>query len=176
MAKKKKDRYGLGGEVHFQMAPLIDVVFLLLIFFITVTTFHRSEKVDMVLAWAKMAEELKEDQEPLVVNVTKDGQIIVAVGGVGRQLFVDKGPLQEFMQGLVSEVGGPTFRVAIRADRHARMKEIKDIYRAAARAGLTRISLVTQTRTEQLRRAPGSPLPGKAGPGKEGPAEDDLIY
>ncbi len=171
MAKKKKDRYGLGGEVHFQMAPLIDVVFLLLIFFITVTTFHQTEKVDMVLAWADMAEELKETQEPLVVNVTKYGEIIVAVGGVGRRRFVDKGPLQEFMQGLVSEAGGPDFRVAIRADRYAKMKEIKDIYRAAARAGLTRISLVTQTRTEQLRRAPGSPPPGKAGP-----EDDDLIY
>lgn len=169
MAKKKKDRFGLGGEVHFQMAPLIDVVFLLLIFFITVTTFHQTEKVDMVLAYANMAEALKEGQAPLVVNVTEHHEIIVEVGGIGRKV-VHKAALQEFLVGLVSEVGGPTFRVAIRADRYARMKEIKDVYRAAAHAGLTRISLVTQTRKEQLRRASGSPLPGEEEP------DEELIY
>ena len=170
MARKKKDRFGLGGEVHFQMAPLIDVVFLLLIFFITVTTFHNAEKVDVILAYAIMAEELKEGQAPLTVNVTKDGEIIASVGGAGQRRFTDKAALQEFLVGLVSVAEGPTFRVAIRADRYAQWKEIKDIYRAAAHAGLTRISLVTQTRKEQLRRAPGSRPPGEEEP------DPDLIY
>jgi biopolymer transport protein ExbD len=144
MAKKRKDRFGLSGEVHFQMAPLIDVVFLLLIFFICVTNFDKAENVDLLLAYAKSAKEYQKGKGTMVVNVTKNGQMVV-LGQTGRVVFVHRGPLQQYMQHLVDEFG-PNFRVAIRADRDAKMKQVKDVYRAAARVGLTRITLVTQTR------------------------------
>jgi len=144
MMKAKKDRYGLRGEVHFQMAPLIDVVFLLLIFFICVSTFHKTDQVEMILAYARTAEEYKKDEATFVVNVQEDGTTIA-----DGETFLTKSALQFYMVGLVDEVGGPTFKVAIRADRGAEMKGIKDVYRAAAHAGLTRISLITQTRKQE---------------------------
>jgi len=145
MARRKKDRYGLRGEVHFQMAPLIDVVFLLLIFFITVTTFHQTEQVDMILAYAKSAKEYKKTQATMVVNVTTNGLIVS-----GSYTFYTKDELQSFMQSVVDIRGHTNFKVSIRADQNARMKEIKDVYRAAAHVGLTRISLVTQTRKQEM--------------------------
>ena len=145
MAKKKKDRFGLGGEVHFQMAPLIDVVFLLLIFFICVTNFDKAENVDLLLAYAESAKEYQKGTGTMIVNVTKHGEIIV-VGKKGRVVFLHRGPLQQHMQRIADGSGGPHFRIAIRADRKAKMKQIKDVYRAAARVGLTRITLVTQSR------------------------------
>ena len=144
MARRKKDRYGLRGEVHFQMAPLIDVVFLLLIFFITVTTFHQTEQVDMILAYAKSAKEYKKGPGTMVVNVTNNGLIVV-----GEFTFYTKRELQFFMQSVV-DAKGKNIKVSIRADQNARMKEIKDVYRAAAHVGLTRISLVTQTRKQEM--------------------------
>jgi|GEM_PF-136945 len=166
MAKAKKDRFGLRGEVHFQMAPLIDVVFLLLIFFITVTTFYEAENVDVMLAYAKTAEKFKKGDDTLVVNVTRDGDIVVE-----GQKFL-KEALQAFMQDLMGNPDMPTsYRVAIRADGKARMKEVKEVYRAAARAGLTRISLVTQTReSEKAGLGPAAPKE------EEEISEEELIY
>jgi biopolymer transport protein ExbD len=164
MARVKKDRYGLRGEVHFQMAPLIDVVFLLLIFFITVSTFYDTDKIDLLLAYAKTAKELKEGEGVLVVNVTPNGTILA--NGVS----FTKEALQVFMQNLAAKV--PDYKVAIRADRNAHWKEIKDVYRAAAHANLTRISLVTQTRQgEEQGQGLGTPASGQKKPG-----EEDLIY
>jgi len=170
MHKRKKDRYGLGGEVHFQMAPLIDVVFLLLIFFITVTTFHQADKMDMVLAYAKMAEEFK-DKGSLVVNVTRTGSIIVLGRDATQYEFTDVDSLEGHMENVVAQEGDVP--VAIRADKYARMKEIKNVYRAAARAGLTRISLVTQTREDEQKLITGRAE--IAIDGDEIP-EDELIY
>ena len=167
MAKKKKDRYGQNEEIGFQMAPMIDVVFQLLIFFLCVSTFYKSENLEMVLAYANTAKEFKKGNDTLIVNVMRTGDIVS-----GGKTFLTKNALQTYFQGLVAEVGAPTFKVAIRADRKSHMKEIKDVYRAAARAGLTRISLVTQTR-EREEQGPGG---GPPVPGEEEPGGEDLIY
>jgi biopolymer transport protein ExbD len=142
MARKRKDRFGLGGEVHFQMAPLIDVVFLLLIFFICVTNFDKVEREDLRLAYAETADEYKKGNDTVTVQVRADGTM--TVGGLVITKFA-KTALQDYFQGLVN-ASGPNYRVAIRADKRARMKEIKDVYRAAAKAGLTRVTLITETR------------------------------
>jgi biopolymer transport protein ExbD len=167
MAKRKKDRFGLGGEVHFQMAPLIDVVFLLLIFFITVTTFDKAEKVEVRLAYAKTAEKYQEGEDTLIVSVTDRGDILVQ-----GKLFLTKRALQDYMQGLVNEFGA-NWKVAIRADRNARSKEVNNVYRAAANVGLTRISLITETREQEV--AARQAEPGAAGGEKKKP-EDEVIY
>ena len=167
MAKRKKDRFGLSGEVHFQMAPLIDVVFLLLIFFITVTTFDKTERVDVRLAYAKTAEKYEKGEDTLVVNVTERGDILV-----GEHLFLTKRALQDYMQRLVEEFG-VGWKVAIRADRDARSKEVNNVYRAAANVGLTRISLITETREQQM-------ITGRAEPGvledEDEVPEEEVIY
>jgi len=144
MAKRKKDRFGLSGEVHFQMAPLIDVVFLLLIFFITVTTFDKAERADVRLAYAKTAEKYEKGENTLVVNVTERGNVLIE-----NHLFLTKRALQDYMQGLV-DTFGTGWKVAIRADRDARSREVNNVYRAAANVGLTRISLITETREERM--------------------------
>ena len=165
MAKRKKDRFGLSGEVHFQMAPLIDVVFLLLIFFITVTTFDKTERVDVRLAYARTAEQYEKGENTLVVNVTERGDIFI-----GEHLFLTKRALQDYMQGLVDDLGAG-WKVAIRADRDARSKEVNNVYRAAANVGLTRISLITETREEHI-------VTGRAEPGvlEDEVPEDEVIY
>jgi len=168
MARVKKDRYGLRGEVHFQMAPLIDVVFLLLIFFICVTNFDKIDRDDLALAYAETAKEYIKDDTTLIVQVRPDGS--VKAGGF-VYLKEAKLKLQGYLQNIV-DTRGPDFKVAIRADRKARMREIKDVYRACAHVGLTRISLITETR-ESPQIGPGGPIkPG----GEEEIADDDLIY
>ncbi len=61
-----------------RIAPLIDVVFLLLIFFLVATSFYEAEK-DMTvrLAEATQGEERSANLRRLVVNVRKSGVIVV---------------------------------------------------------------------------------------------------
>ncbi len=58
-------------EVSIDLAPLIDVVFMLLVFFIMTTTFSKPV-IDIVLPKAEHTEE-KERSEELVISLTKEG-------------------------------------------------------------------------------------------------------
>lgn len=64
--------------IEIPMTPLIDIVFLLLIFFLVATNFSRKEidqKVTLPTAEGGTAQE--EVPEKLVINVRKDGAIVV---------------------------------------------------------------------------------------------------
>jgi biopolymer transport protein ExbD len=60
------------------MTPVIDMVFLLLIFFLCATRFDREEReLPVKLPIAARAEPLSMPPDELVVNVTRDGQYVV---------------------------------------------------------------------------------------------------
>ena len=60
------------------LAPMIDVVFLLLIFFMVATTFIEREKEMAVdLPQAESGEELSENPELVIINILKDGTVKV---------------------------------------------------------------------------------------------------
>ncbi len=64
-------------EVGINLAPLIDVVFLLLIFFLTATTFSR-EEVEMDLELPEAASgEPGADQQTIVINIGRDGRLVM---------------------------------------------------------------------------------------------------
>ncbi len=61
-----------------QMAPLIDVVFLTLIFFITMVTYSNMEsEVDIMLPTASTAVETQRTQGEIFINLRDDGRIIL---------------------------------------------------------------------------------------------------
>lgn len=64
-------------EDTINMMPLVDVVFLLLIFFLAATTFAREEvELDLKLPEARSGEAGQLDQK-LVVNIFADGRLVV---------------------------------------------------------------------------------------------------
>ncbi len=63
----------LDDEVSIDLTPLIDVIFMLLVFFIMTTTFSKPV-VDIVLPTAKETEEL-EKQDEIVIAITETGGI-----------------------------------------------------------------------------------------------------
>lgn len=65
---------GLGGEVDIDLTPLIDVVFMLLIFFIMTTTFSKP-MLDIVLPVSETAEQPAERMPELLISVTAEGKI-----------------------------------------------------------------------------------------------------
>ena len=64
--------------VQFQLAPMIDVVFLLLCFFMTTTLYSQWEtEVDITLPTAATGESLQRLAGEIIINVYPDGRYVV---------------------------------------------------------------------------------------------------
>lgn len=64
--------------VQFQLAPMIDVVFLLLCFFMTTTLYSQWEtEVDITLPTASTGETLQRLAGEIIINVHADGRYVV---------------------------------------------------------------------------------------------------
>ena len=94
-----------------ELTPLIDIVFLLLTFFLVATTFHQIEReMQIALPFAGSAGPITTALRELVVNIDEDGRIIVS----GRQLEPDA--LAEMVLAAV-EVN-PEQKVTVRGDKN----------------------------------------------------------
>jgi biopolymer transport protein ExbD len=117
------------------MTPMIDVVFLLIIFFLVSSHLARQEsRLQLPLPVADSSVETVYDQRPRVtVNVLGNGQILLA----GRR--VDKLGLHQRLAREVERVGAE-LEIRIRADRQVAYRHVGPIMAAAARAGVWRIT------------------------------------
>lgn len=98
--------------VPIDMTPIIDIVFLLLTFFLIATTFQRAEReMNIALPFAATSGPVSAALRELVVNVAADGRMIVG----GREMS------PEDLRGLVSRAveANPGQKVTIRGDRDA---------------------------------------------------------
>ena len=67
------------AAITIELTPIIDMVFLLLVFFLVATTFHQTEReMQIALPAASSAGPISAILQELIVNVDADGQIIVA--------------------------------------------------------------------------------------------------
>lgn len=67
-------------DEHFgvELTPMIDVVFLLLVFFLVATTFQQLEReMQVSIPKSQSGEAGKGERDPVVVNVLEDGSIVV---------------------------------------------------------------------------------------------------
>jgi biopolymer transport protein ExbD len=110
-----------------ELTPLIDMVFLLLIFFLVATTFHQTEReMQIALPVANSAGPISASLRELIVNVDVEGRVIVG----GRTITPD-----EFGT-LVSEAVelNPQQKVTVRGDRgtaYTNVVTVLDICKAA---------------------------------------------
>jgi len=117
---------------------MIDIIFLLLIFFICVSTFDRLEsEEDVALPAAKAWKRIEKDRTTLLINIPRRGNIKI------NQVPFFPGQAEAFLRSLVAKHGN-TFEVIIRADRGVRYERTKDVIRACARVGLTRIAFAVE--------------------------------
>jgi biopolymer transport protein ExbD len=94
------------------LTPVIDMVFLLLIFFLVATTFHQTEReMQIALPEAAAAGPISMALREIVINVDAEGNIIV--GGERRS--------PEDLRTIVTEAvrGNPDQKVTVRGDKNA---------------------------------------------------------
>jgi biopolymer transport protein ExbD len=116
-------------EVELNLTPLIDVVFLLLIFFMVSTTFQAESEMKINLPLASTAERSIPDRETIEISLSSEGYMQF----MELEPRVISGP--ELKQLLLALPAGDTLpTVAIRADeevKHRRVVEIMDVARQA---------------------------------------------
>jgi biopolymer transport protein ExbD len=122
------------------LTPLIDVVFLLLIFFMVSTTFIRETqlRIDLPEASGQPAE-----QEPDTIEITVDARGDYSVDD--RLLL--RSDLETLLRALEEVVEGRTRkeqRVIITADANASHQSVVRAMDAAGKVGLSRISITTR--------------------------------
>ncbi|VAX37903.1 hypothetical protein MNBD_UNCLBAC01-854 [hydrothermal vent metagenome] len=119
-----------------QMAPLIDIVFLTLVFFMTMSVFQQQES-ELSISVPKSSEATETVRSPgeIIVNVHKDGKIVVNQ----KTFSLDK--LEQMLK-KVSQLF-PNQPVIIRADELAYHKFIVNVLDSCANANIWNISFST---------------------------------
>jgi biopolymer transport protein ExbD len=122
--------------IQFQLAPMIDVVFLLLCFFMTTTLYSQWEtEVDITLPTAATGENLQRMAGEIIINVFEDGRYVVN----GRSLRPSE--LGDLLI-RVSELF-PGQPVVVRGDENTPYQFIMDVMDRCRRADIFNISFAT---------------------------------
>ena len=133
---------GTEDEPEVNLTPLIDVVFLLLIFFMVSTTFEQQSRIKIDLPEATV-EPSKLEDEALEIVINAQGQYFI-----GNQQVVNTTP-ETLKSALSKALGGlETPPVTIRADANTPHQAVVTALDVASQLGLTRISLATSKNQE----------------------------
>jgi len=132
-------RKNLGDEVEVNLTPLIDVVFLLLIFFMVTTTFDRDAKIkiDLPTTTNAVAESQKDTLELLIDN---QGKYFID----GKEVLNNKPEtLFRAMSMALDGWGGKNPALVISADASSNYQSVVTAMDIAGRLGLTNFSMAT---------------------------------
>lgn len=117
-------------RLQFNITPMIDVVFLLIIFFLVASHFVRSEQAEAIdLAEATQEEKKNPKALPLVVTIRKDRTMSI------RGEDVDHARIDQLILAGKQEQG-QRFEVHVRADKTVPFRIIEPVMLACARAGV----------------------------------------
>ena len=126
------------SNVDVNLTPLIDVVFLLLIFFMVSTTFTKESHLELNLPDADGKEVAETPVEPIEIVISSNGTYAVnGKGLVNNQLGTIQRAIQEF--------SGPKrdLPITITADADASHQAVIRAMDAAGQLGFTQLSITT---------------------------------
>jgi biopolymer transport protein ExbD len=136
---KAKRRIG----IRIDMTPMVDVAFLLLIFFMTTTQFKPPEEVSVSLPMS--ASEIK---------VPEANVITVIVNAEGKTFIQDeRGGTREIPEGQVADavrserMRKPTAFIILKGDKKTKFGAVSGVMDEFVEAGATRFNLMTEYKT-----------------------------
>ncbi|MBN1556575.1 MAG: biopolymer transporter ExbD [Lentisphaerae bacterium] len=116
------------NDAKFVMAPMIDMVFLLLVFFMCASHLSTVQSVELEIPVAGKAVVPKERPDRLTVNITADGRLF----GGNTEVTLDA------LKALVTEYKArvPDVTIYLRADRNAPHKHVRRVMNAMGELGI----------------------------------------
>jgi len=126
LAKKQED------EIGFQLAPMIDMTFLLLIFFMVTTKISKEQmKVEIKLPTASNATIPSDLSNRDIISIDGDGNYYIG------QKETDKKELAAYLKERFKIT--PPLRLYVRADKNTPGRQIKELMRIASEAGAVNV-------------------------------------
>ena len=124
-------------EIEVNLTPLIDVVFLLLIFFMVSTTFDREAQLKVDLPESS-SEPTEMPQEVLEITINLNGDFFI-----GEQQVINTEP-ETLRRAILQSIGDKRdLPVIVRADGRSPVQSIVTAMDVTGKLGLTQLSLAT---------------------------------
>jgi biopolymer transport protein ExbD len=141
MASKKLHRAAAGSddELQVDMSPMIDMVFLLLIFFIVASTvIVVKQDPEVKPPVAKYSKKAKDGKGRIVINVRQDGTFLAETATL---TFDDSEDIQKYVKErkAIEEGKGLVPVIHLRGDQGVPFKYVRKVIRAAAIAGVDNV-------------------------------------
>ena len=123
-----KRRRAQAPEEDFQMAPMIDMVFLLLVFFMCVSSLSQAERsVEVELAESETSQVPEDLADRGTLALDAEGTLYLGA----RPMSVDS--LAAVLRERIRET--PELRIHLRVDQSVAFREVRKVLRACAEAG-----------------------------------------
>jgi len=149
LGKKKRVAEDEGKTTEVDIAPLIDVVFLLIVFFMSIwQAAHIEVKAELSLPDASQGNpELQQDRDRLIVNVDEGGAYYVASARISKEtlaaLLTREAKMARAPDGFSER------QVFIRADADLPFKKVLDVMLMCRDVGIWQLRLRTKGRVEE---------------------------
>jgi biopolymer transport protein ExbD len=124
--------------LEISLTPMIDVVFLLLIFFMVTTTFSQQTAIKIQLPQADGQSKVEQQQQILMLTIDKDGRYYINDKALADTKL---STLSTALSKLSSKKHIP---LVINADRKAPVQSAISVLDVAAKIGFTNITFVTE--------------------------------
>ncbi len=159
---RRKKRTEPEEEPEFQVAPMIDVLLVLTLFFMSITSTELLKKSkNLILPDAKDAKQEKNHHHPgqIVINISWDHINQTAGFSIDGKNFPDAGSLVGYLAPKVAS--DPNSYALIRADRDVQYSNVADVMGSCGSAGISKVSFAVITGgTKKAAAAPAAPAGG----------------
>jgi len=130
-------RGGIQQNVQgFQIAPMVDIVFLLLIFFLVTWNFSRNEmELDVKVPKAREGKETRRAVGEVILNVKADGTVVM------NRRAMDTNALKEALAKIASLY--PDQAVILRGDENTDYRHVVEVLDICRRANIWNVAFAT---------------------------------
>ncbi len=115
-------------DPEFELTPMIDVVFLLIAFFMTLISFISSELIELELPEAEQATIPEEPGERQYISVDLSGQIYLGAVPISEEALTNQ------LAAIRADL--PQLKVFLRADSNVAHRHVNTVMEATAKAGI----------------------------------------
>lgn len=143
-------------RLSFNMTPMIDVIFLLIIFFLCVNQYQKADSAEQVVLPEASSEQVKTPEptrhNPLVVNLFADGRMTIAGQVVStEQLETALRNAQAELPALADGTRVP-LEVWIRSDRSVPYGTVEPVLRTCAGQGIWKVAFKVLSPEQEAKR------------------------
>ncbi len=121
---------------HLDIAPLIDIVFLLLVFFMLTSTFIVQEAVELELPESKSSSKI--DTTPIIISLDKAGQLAI------NDEIIELHLLRSLLKTRLKQSENPA--ITLKSDAKVEVQQLLNVMDEIRAAGGSNIALATMSK------------------------------